>query len=444
MKRVILFFSAVALLCSASAQEQKEAALSLTLQQAIDIALSESPTIKIADQEIEIKRYAKQGTYASLYPQIDATAQYQRMFAIQTVHTDLGSFKMGKDNSFNGGITAAMPVINTQLWEKLKVSVGELELAIEKARSSRIDMIEQVTKAYYSVLLAKESLIVYQRVYDNAVENNKNVKKRYDVGSVSEYDLITSNVSVQNAIPNVIEAENSITLSLWQLKALLGIDLTKNIDVVGSLMDYEAEMNHAHTLEQLSLANNSTLRQLDMQEDLLRRAVRISKLANVPTLSVNAAYLYTAQGNDGNFFVGKLWNPYSYAGVQLNIPIFAGNARRAATRQANLNLSNLQLQRENTERQIQVSVVQNLSNMQTYVKQFQSASASVGQANRGYEIAVKRYEVGSGTLVDIDNSQTALTQAELTRNMAVFNFLSSKVSLDKIIGNYEYNYSRNK
>ena len=78
MKRVILFFSAVALLCTASAQEQKEAALSLTLQQAIDIALSESPTIKIADQEIEIKRYAKQGTYASLYPQIDATAQYQR------------------------------------------------------------------------------------------------------------------------------------------------------------------------------------------------------------------------------------------------------------------------------------------------------------------------------------------------------------------------------
>ncbi|MBR2352792.1 MAG: TolC family protein [Alistipes sp.] len=448
MKRVILFFSAVAILCSASAQEQKEAALSLTLQQAIDIALSESPTIKIADKEIEIKRYAKQGTYASLYPQIDATAQYQRVLAKQTMVMDFAgqtqSIKVGSDNSFNGGVSAVMPIINAQLWESLKVSVAEVELAIEKARSSRIDMIESVTKAYYSVLLAKESLVVYQRVYDNAVENNKNVKKRYDVGSVSEYDLITSNVSVQNAIPNVIEAENSITLTLWQLKALLGIDLAKNIDVVGSLMDYEAEMNYAHTLEQLSLENNSTLRQLDMQEDMLRRAVRITKLANVPTLSVNAAYLYTALGNDGKFFTGKAWNPYSYAGVQLNIPIFAGNAKRAATRQARLNLSNLQLQRENAERQLQVSVVQNLNNMQTYVKQFQSAAASVGQANRGYEIAVKRYEVGSGTLVDIDNSQTALTQAEMTRNMAVYNFLSSKVSLDKILGNYEYNYTRNK
>ena len=57
----------------------------LTLEQALEIALSENPTIKIADQEIEIKRYAKQGTYAKLYPQIDATATYQRVIEKQTM-----------------------------------------------------------------------------------------------------------------------------------------------------------------------------------------------------------------------------------------------------------------------------------------------------------------------------------------------------------------------
>ena len=310
-------------------------------------------------------------------------------------------------------------------------------LAVEKARSSQIDMIEQVSQAYFSALLAKESLVVYQRVYDNAVENNKNIKKRYDVGSVSEYDLISSNVSVQNAIPNVIEAKNSVVLALWQLKALLGIDLAKNIDVLGTLMDYEAQMNYAHTIDQLDLSNNSTLKQLGIQEDMLESALKITKLANVPTLSVNAAYLYTALGNDGKFFQGKAWNPYSYAGLQLNIPIFAGNAKRAATRQANLNLANLRLQRENAERQLRVAMVQSLNNMQTNVKKFHSASATVGQAQRGYEIAVKRYEVGRGTLVDIDNSQVALTQAELGRNSAVYNFLISKISLDKILGNHE-------
>ena len=440
MKKLGLFLGFITLALTSVAQSTEQTALTLTLEQALEIALSESPTIKVAEQEIEIKRYAKQETYASLYPRLDATAQYQRVLAKQTMSMDFGgqtqTIKVGSDNSFNGGVSASMPVVNAQLWESLKISVADVMLAIEKARSSQIDMIEQVSQAYFSVLLAKESLVVYQRVYDNAVENNKNIKKRYDVGSVSEYDFISSNVSVQNAIPNVIEAQNSVVLTLWQLKALLGIDLKKNIDVAGSLADYEAQMNYAHTIDQLDLSKNSTLKQLDIQEGMLESALKITKLANVPTLSINAAYLYTALGNDGKFFQAKAWNPYSYAGVQLNIPIFAGNQRRAATRQAKLNLSNLQLQRENAERQLQVAVVNSLNNMQTNVKKFSAAAATVGQAQRGYEIAVKRYEVGRGTLVDVDNSQLQLTQAELGRNSAIYNFLMAKISLDKILGNH--------
>ena len=414
----------------------------LTLEQALEIALSENPTIKIADQEIEIKRYAKQGTYAKLYPQIDATATYQRVIEKQTMSMSLGgqtqTIRVGSDNSFNGGVSAAMPVINAQLWSSLKVSALDVELAVEKARSSRQDMVEQVTKAYYSILLAKESLAVYKSVYNNAVENNKNVKMRYDVGSVSEYDLIRSNVSVQNAEPNVFEAENSVMLTLWQLKALLGLDLQMEIDVEGSLMDYKSAMDEAYSLSQLDLTDNSTMKQFELQEQMLDKALKITKLANVPTLSINAAYLYTALGNDGKFGQKEAWNPYSYAGVQLNIPIFAGMSRRSATSKARLDLSNLQLQRENTERQLRVAMIQSLNSMQTCVKQFNSADATVTQAQRGYEISVKRYEIGKGTLVEIDNSQLALTQAELSRNSSIYNFLTSKIALDKILGNLEF------
>lgn len=433
----MLGFAVAAL--TVSAQEEK---LVLSLEQALEIALSENPTIKIADQQIEIKRYAKQGTYASLYPQIDATASYQRVIKKQTMSMDFGgqtqTIKVGSDNSFNGGIALGMPVVNAQLWESLKVSALDVELAVEQARSSRIDMVEQVTKAYYGVLLAKESYNLFQRVYDNAVNNNEVVKKRFDVGSVSEYDLITSNVSVQNAQPNMIEAEYTVVLALWQLKALLGINLQRDIDVTGSLMDYVHIMDRGYDISQLSLENNSTLKQLDMQEDMLNHALRITKFANIPSLSLNAAYLYTALGNDGKFFKKEAWNPYSYAGLQLNIPIFAGNKRRAATREANLNLQNLQLQRENVERQLRVGIVQYLNNMQSSVKKYHASAATVDQAQRGYDIAVKRYDVGRGTLVDIDNSQVALVQAEMSRNQSVYNFLTAKVSLDKVLGDFDF------
>lgn len=442
MKKAFLILSAMLAVVGVQAQEPQGEVLTLSLEQALEIALSENPTIKIADEEIQIKRYAKQGTYASLYPQIDATGSYQRVIEKQTMSMDFGgqtqTIKVGSDNSFNGGLSLAMPLINAQLWSSLKVSALDVELAVEKARSSRLDMVEQVTQAYYTVLLAKESLNVYKRVYDNAVENNKNVKKRFDVGSVSEFDMITSNVSVQNAEPNVIAAENSVVLTLWQLKALLGIDLERNIDVEGTLTDYEAAMAQAYDIQQLDLTNNSTLKQLDLQEQQLKKAVNITKMANVPTLSLTAAYLYTALGNDGKFFKKEAWNPYAYAGLALNIPIFAGNAKRSATRQAKLNMQSLQLQRENVERQLRVAMIQNLNTMDTSVRQYGSSAATVAQAQRGYEIAVKRYEVGSGTLVEIDNSQLALTQAELSRNQSIYNFLTSKISLDKILGDIEY------
>lgn len=422
---------------------QPEQKLVLSLEQALEIALSENPTIKVADQQIEIKRYAKKGTYASLYPQIDGSVTYQRVIQKQTMSMDMGTgepmtIRVGSDNSFNGGLTLGMAVVNAQLWESLKVSALDVELAVEQARSSRIDMVEQVTKAYYGILLAKQSHELYQRVYDNAVENNKIVKKRFEVGQVSEYDLITSNVSVQNALPNVIEAEYTVTLALWQLKALLGIDLQREIDVIGSLMDYVSALDKGYELSQLNLENNTTLKQLDMQEQMLEHALKITKLANVPSLSVNAAYLYTALGNDGKFFVKTAWNPYAYAGLQLNIPIFAGGKRRAATREASLNLNNLQLQRENAERQLRVGIVQYLNNMQSSVKKYHASAATVDQAQRGYDISVKRYDVGRGTLVEIDNSQVALIQSELARNQAIYNFLTAKTSLDKVLGNYEF------
>ena len=140
---LMLGFAATAFCLSAQSNEK----LMLSLEQALEIALSENPTIKVADQQIEIKRYAKKGTYAALYPQIDGTATYQRVLQKQTMSMDMGTgepmtIRVGSDNSFNGGIAMGMPVVNAQLWESLKVSALDVELAVEQARSSRIDMVE--------------------------------------------------------------------------------------------------------------------------------------------------------------------------------------------------------------------------------------------------------------------------------------------------------------
>ncbi len=442
MKLKNLFFTLLVLVgitaVPAMAQENSEPVatssepLVLTLQQALEIALSENPTVQIADKTIETKKYAKKGTYASLWPEISASATYQRYIKKQTFHIMGQTMEVGTANNYSGGLSAAMPVVNAQLWKSLKLSSMDVELAVEQARSSRIDMVEQVSKAFYQVLLAKDSYDVYKRVYDNAVNNHKIVEKRYSLGQVSEYDFIRSQVSVANAEPNVFNAENSIVLALWQLKALLGMDLNIDIDCAGRLADYEAALTTQ--IEMGDLSNNSTMQQLDIQERMLEQALKVKRAANIPSLALSVNYNFTAMDESYKFSQYK-WNPYSVAVLNLSVPIFSGGKRRAEVKQAKLDLQNIELQRENVERQLHTALMSYYSNMQTNVKQYHASSQTISQAKRGYDIAVKRYEVGGGTLVDIDNSQLAYTQAELSRSAAIYDYLVNLASMDKIIGN---------
>ena len=443
-----LFFTLLMLLgiatVPAMAQETGSAAadsgtLVLTLEQALEIALSENPTVKIADETIVAKKYAKKGTYAALWPEITGSGSFQRYIEKPSFHIMGQTVKMGTTNTVSGGVSAAMPLVNAQLWRSLKLSAMDVELAVEQARSSRIDMIEQVSKAFYQVLLAKDSYEVYKRVYDNAVTNHKIVEKRYSVGQVSEYDFIQSQVSVANAEPNVFSAENSIMLALWQLKALLGLDLERAIDCAGSLADYENSLS-SQIDTQNSLVNNSTMKQLDIQERMLVQNLKIQRAANLPTLAGTINYQWTAM--DETMKIANFnWMGSSTAAFSLNVPIFAGGKRRAAINQSKIDITKLQLQREDTERQLRTAVMSYYSNMQTSLKQYHALSQTISQAKRGYEIAVKRYEVGSGTLVEIDNSQLAYTQAELSRSNAIYNYLINQVSLEKLSGDTYVNNS---
>ena len=206
--------------------DSSETPVVITLKQALEIALSENVSVKVADLEIKRTEYAKKGAYAALYPQIDLTGSYQRTLKKQVMYMTMGGQSMGievgKSNTINAGVSAAMPIVNAQLWKSLKLSALDVELSVEKARSSRLDMVTQVKNAYFGALFAKEAFNVYKEVYENAVKNLEEAQKKFDSQKVSEFELVRAKTSVANAVPNVYNAESSIILALWQLKAVLG------------------------------------------------------------------------------------------------------------------------------------------------------------------------------------------------------------------------------
>ena len=253
-------------------QKQGSGALQLTLDQALEIALSESNTVKIADMTVEKSGYAQKGSYAALYPNVSVSSSYQRTLKKQVMVMDMGGqameIKVGRDNNINASATASMPLVNASLWESLKLSGMDVEMAVEQARSSKIAMIKQVKQAFYAVLLAQESHKVMSQVYENAQKNYDKTEQRFNVGKASEVERLRAQVTMMNAEPNVSSAENAVLLATWQLKAVMGIALDTDIEVVGNLNSYTDELLTPYVSEE-DLSNNSSLLQLDIQDRML-------------------------------------------------------------------------------------------------------------------------------------------------------------------------------
>ena len=338
-----LFFSTV------KAQE----VLTLDLEKALEIALSENPTVKVADKEIEKKKYAQKGSYAALFPQVSFTADYTRTLKKQVMYMDgfdMGSgegsgetggaggsagmesidmskgIEVGRDNNWTTGFNASMPLVNATLWKSLSISALDVELSIEQARSSKISMVNQVKKSFYAVLLANDSYRVFKESYDNAMENYLDIKKKYEQGTVAEYDLIRADVTVKNSEPNMLQAENSLVLAKWQLKALMGMDLEQEIDCTGQLADFESVLFADYIATDTTLTANSDLKQIDLQAQQLKKTLLMQKFDYLPTLSLTGMYQWNAMNNDFKF-KNYNWTPYSIIGVSLSIPIFSGGSK---------------------------------------------------------------------------------------------------------------------
>ncbi len=436
----------------------------LTLDDAIVIALSENIAVKVADQEITRTQYALKGSYASLFPQVDGSGSYQRTIKKQVMYMDFdmsammggggseegsgdtpapsdqggkpsgGGIEVGRWNTFSTGIQAAMPLVNAQLWKSIKISGEDVELAVEKARASRLDMITQVKQAFYAVQLAKDAYKVYEEVYDNAVENYRQTEMRYNVQKASELEITRAKTAVANAIPNLYDAENNIDMTLWQLKAVMGIDLDMNIDVAGELQDNAVQMfRDIHENEDASLENNTTMRQLEIQAEQLADAIKVQQFASLPTLSLAFAYSVNAMTNDFNFREYR-WSPYSYVGLSLSIPIFAGGRRLNSVRQSKVQYEQLKLQALNTERQLKIAIRQYLNQMETSMKSYDAAKEAEQTARKAYSIATQSYNLGRSTLTDLNDAQLALTQAQLLVSQAVYSFVLAKASLEQTLG----------
>lgn len=439
----IIAFSAFALTfgCltanAVQAQSAKDS-IHVDLNKAIEIAMSETPTMRIADRDVQVKQLYKKEQIVSLFPDVSLSASYNRTLLKQEMAMDMGgqnvSFKVGKDNQYSAGASLTLPIVAPALWSSLKLASMDIELAMEAARSSKLELVNQVKQAYYTYLLAKQSYDVLQRSYTNVEASNQLVNNQYNQGLVSEFEKLRSDVALQNQRPGVASAAKAVRLSEMRLKVVLGLDANEPVIFDGSLSDYEQGVLSAKmpSEEEMNMAYNSALRQLDISMKELEQSKKILIGSSCPMLALAGAFQYSGMGDDKEKFNNY---PYSYIALSLQVPIVSWAATSFKLKQTDLNIENLKDQKLNVERNLRIGVQNYLNDMQQAIENIASDSETMRQAQKTYEIAKKQYEVGMNTWLDLSNAELMLTSTQLTYCQDIYNYLIAKASLEATLGN---------
>ena len=437
-KKMLLTAMALCAFGFAKAQTEQttQNTLTLTLDKALEIALDENPTIKVAAEEIALKKVASKEAWQSLLPEASLNGSLDHTIKAAEMKLNDMSFKMGQDgtNTANAGLSINLPLFAPAVYRAMSMTKTDIELAVEKSRASKLDLVNQVSKAYYQLMLAQDSYEVLQGSYKLAEDNFNVVNAKYQQGAVSEFDKISAEVQMRSIKPNVISAANAVTLAKLQLKVLMGITADVDIKTDDNLTNYES-MLFANQLkeEDMSLENNTTMKQFELNMKLLEKNVKSLKTNFMPTLSMSFSYQYQSLYNPNINFFDYTWSNSSSLMFNLSIPLYrASNFTKVKS--ARIQMRQLDWNRIDTERKLNMQVVSYRNNMTARSEQVVSNKENVMQAEKAVQIAGKRYEVGKGTVLELNSSQVSLTQAQLTYNQSIYDYLVAKADLDQVLG----------
>ncbi|MFA6758973.1 MAG: TolC family protein, partial [Bacteroidales bacterium] len=263
-----------AIATSQVAEEQ----LNLTLESAVELALDQNLTVKIADQEIKRVDWLTKENWYALLPGVSASGQYTNNVLKPVFFSDFfpgGKMEVGSTHSY--AVTGALqvPIISMPLFKNIELSEIELKGALESLRNTKIELLAQVKNSFYGILMMEESLKVLQESYNNAKETANNIKKMYENGLASEYDMIRSDVSVRNITPSIAQAKSGLELANMQLKVLLSLDLNTPIKLEGDINSYKEQMVASSPTLHPLLEGNSNLRTLDIQLESLNKTFEL-------------------------------------------------------------------------------------------------------------------------------------------------------------------------
>lgn len=438
MRKIAVTIFAVLWLFSVWGAADTEEELVLTLKDTIRLALEQNPYhLAVGERVAQAKTQVREAA-AGFFPNITAQGLHtldEKLFFLEFPSLIPGQpaerVEIDFTRDYQFSLSMTVPLFTSGGLRSGFKSAQYGFLASKEAQArSRHETVFNAKQAFYGYLLAEQFVKVAEEAVEVAEKHFENVTSMYKVGMASKFDLLRSEVQLANLKPQLISSRNVFKVTELRMKTLLGLELSRPIEVRGELSYKEYTPDLDACLEK-ARQNRPELRQLRFQKKMAGEMVKVTRSAALPSLAVSANYNFWA---DAFNFQRDTWQNYYTVNLVLSIPVFDGFATSARVARSKAMIRELELTHKGLIDMVEFEVRQAILNLREARESLLSQEKNVEQAQESLRIAELNFQEGLATTLDVSSAQAALTQAKTNYTQALFDYVMSLAQLNKAMG----------
>jgi outer membrane protein len=424
---------------------------SFTLNEAVEFALKNSPSYANAELDMQSAIYRKNETMGVGLPQINGSIDFKDYLKIPTSLIPAAAFnpaapkdayaavKFGVQYQATAGFSASQMIFSADYFLGIRMSKEFLNLSRINVQRSKADLVAQVSKAYYSVLVGKERLKLLDINMAKLDKSLSDLRAYNQQGMIEQIDVERLEVANNNLKNEKEKTVELIKTGEYLLKFQMGYKIYDDISLTDSLNlteDLKQNLNAASA----DITKRPDYQLLVAQQRFSEADLKRLRFGYLPTLAAYGSYQLNTQRTTPNIFANdknvatKQWYPIALVGVTMNLNIFDGLQRHYKIQQAkitvNKNINNV----KNLEFASQMETSMAAITFNNTLKTLENNKRTMELARHVYDVAQKKYDQGVGNNLEIVNAQSSLREAEVNYYNAVYDALVSKIDYQKATG----------
>lgn len=407
-----------------------------TLTDAIKYALGNQPALKQAYIDESIAYRNRNIALSGWMPQVNGAANLQHNFQLPTLFSNINGVltpvTSGVSNTSIPQITATQNIFTPDLFIANKSAKLGIKFSAEQIINTKINLVASVSKAYYDVLSSLEQINVYKEDTARLRKNLEDAHNRYLSGVSDKVDYKQATISLNNSMSQLKTASETVGARYATLKMLMGYpaerELRLRLDTAAMLRDIVLD-----TTGQLRIEKRIEYQQLQTTRQMQRETTLYYKLSALPSISGFYSYADEFENNKFSDLYDRAY-PYSYIGVQLNLPIFNGFRRTENVKKSKLQEERIDWDEVSLKLNIYVQYSQALAAYKSNLYYLNTQHENVDMAREVYDIVKLQYREGIKPYLDVIVAESDLQTSEINYQNALFQLLKSKIDLEQAMG----------